>query len=120
MFLTGPARAGKNHSHQAGSNFPQKNFRESCNIPLDQYSFYFTAYTGTAASEFGGVTTLTALQVPMRGDIGEAKESTILVLNRVKILIMDEISFMSVKHLQLISKHLQQLLDLQVRSVYYP
>jgi hypothetical protein len=56
----------------------------------------------------------------MRGDIGEAKESTILVLNRVKILIMDEISFMSVKHLQLISKHLQQLLDLQVRSVYYP
>jgi hypothetical protein len=64
-----------------------------------------------AASEFGGITTLTALQVPVYGDIAEATESTISVLTRVKILIMDEISFMSVKHLQLISKSLQQLFD---------
>jgi hypothetical protein len=45
------------------------------------------------------------------GDITEATEATISVQSRVKILIMDEISFMSVKHLQLISKCLQQLFD---------
>lgn len=110
MFLTGPAGAGKTTAIKLAQTFCEK-FSEACNIPFDQYSFYFTAYTGAAASEFGGITTLTALQVPMYGDITEANTSTISVLTKVKILIIDEISFMSVKHLQLISKRLQQLFD---------
>ena len=110
MFLTGPAGAGKTTSIKLAQTFCQK-FSEACHISFDQYSFYFTAYTGAAASEYGGVTTLTALQVPMYGDIGEIKESTASELNRVKILVIDEISFMSVKHLQLISKRLQELFD---------
>ena len=110
MFLTGPAGAGKTTSIKLAQTFCEK-FSDACHIPFDQYSFYFTAYTGAAASEYGGVTTLTALQVPMYGDIGEIKESTATALNRVKILIIDEISFMSVKHLQLISKRLQELFD---------
>ena len=110
MFLTGPAGAGKTTAIKMAQTFCEK-FSEACHIPFDQYSFYFTAYTGAAASEFGGITTLTALQIPMYGDISEATESTQSILNRVKILIMDEISFMSVKHLQLISKRLQTLFD---------
>jgi hypothetical protein len=110
MFLTGPAGAGKTTAIKLAQTFCEK-FAEASSISFDQYSFYFTAYTGTAASEFGGITTLTALQVPMYGDIREATEATISVLNRVKILIIDEISFMSVKHLQLISKRLQELFD---------
>jgi serine kinase of HPr protein (carbohydrate metabolism regulator) len=112
MFLTGPAGAGKSRPSswlKLSANFFWKHV--TFNILFDQYSFYFTVYTGAAAAEFGGITTLTALQVPMYGDIAEATESTISVLTRVKILIMDEISFISVKHLQLISKRLQQLFD---------
>jgi flagellar biosynthesis GTPase FlhF len=60
MFLTGPAGAGKTTAIKLAQTFCEK-FSEACNIPFDQYSFYFTAYTGTAASEFGGTTTLTAL-----------------------------------------------------------
>lgn len=110
MFLTGPAGAGKTTAIKLAQTFCEK-FSEACHIPFDQYSFYFTAYTGAAASEFGGITTLTALQVPRHGDIKEASEETRSVLRRVKILIMDEISFMSVKHLQLISKRLQGLFE---------
>ena len=110
MFLTGPAGAGKTTAIKLAQTFCEK-FSDACHVPFDQYSFYFTAYTGAAASEFGGITTLTALQIRMYGDISEATEETKSILNRVKILIMDEISFMSVKHLQLISKRLQQLFD---------
>jgi thymidine kinase len=109
MFLTGPAGAGKTTAIKLAQTFC-KRFSEACHIPFDQYSFYFTAYTGAAASEFGGITTLTALQIQLHAnDISEATESTKSTLNRVKILIMDEISFMSVKQLQLISKRLQDL-----------
>jgi hypothetical protein len=74
MFLTGPAGAEKNTAIKLAQTFCEK-FSESCNIPFDQYSFYFTAYTGAAASEFGEITTLTALQVPMHGDISEKPKS---------------------------------------------
>ena len=96
MFLTGPAGAGKTTSIKLAQTFCEK-FSIACNIPFDQYSFYFTAYTGAAASEYGGITTLSALQIkPMSHDISEASKSTRSTLNKVKILIMDEISFMSV------------------------
>jgi hypothetical protein len=81
MFLTGPAGAGKTTAIKLAQTFCEK-FLEACNIPFDQYSFYFTAYTGAAASGFGGITTLTALQIPMYGDITEATESTISILSR--------------------------------------
>jgi hypothetical protein len=93
MFLTGPAGAGNTTSIKLAQTFCEK-FSLACSIPFDQYSFYFTAYTGAAASEYGGITTLSALQIkPMSNDITEASESTRSTLNKVKILIMDEISF---------------------------
>lgn len=117
MFLTGPAGAGKTTSIKLAQTFCEK-FSVACNIPFDQYSFYFTAYTGAAASKFGGITTLSALQIkPMNNDITEASESTRSTLNKVKILIMDEISFMSAKDLRLISKRLQELFTAQLPSV---
>jgi predicted ATPase len=111
MFLMGPAGAGKTTSIKLTQTFCEK-FSLACSIPFDQYSFYFTAYMGAAASEYGGITTLSALQIkPMSNDITEASESTRSTLNNVKILIMDKISFMSVKDLQLISKRLQELFE---------
>jgi hypothetical protein len=118
MFLTGPAGAGKTTAIKLAQTFCEK-FSDACHIPFDQYSFYFTAYTGAAASEFGGITTLTALQVPMYGDISEATDSTKSILSRVKILIMDEISFMSMKHLQLIRNAFSIYLTALVHSVGY-
>jgi hypothetical protein len=56
MFLTGPASAGKTTSIKLAQTFCEK-FSLACSIPFDEYSFYFTAYTGAAASEYGGITT---------------------------------------------------------------
>jgi flagellar biosynthesis GTPase FlhF len=56
MFLTGPAGAGKTTSIKLAQTFCEK-FSFACSIPFDQYSFYFTAYTGAAVSEYGGITT---------------------------------------------------------------
>jgi flagellar biosynthesis GTPase FlhF len=62
MFLTGPAGAGKTTSIKLAQTFCEK-FSDACNIPFDQYGFYFTAYTGAAASEYRGIMTLSALQI---------------------------------------------------------
>jgi hypothetical protein len=51
MFLTGPAGARKTTSIKLAQTFCGK-FSVACNIPFDQYSFYFTAYTGGAASKY--------------------------------------------------------------------
>ena len=108
MFLTGPAGAGKTTAVKLAQKFCEK-FSEACHIPFDQYSFFFTAYTGSAASDFGGITTLTALQIPLHEDISEPNQHTKTTLSKVKILIIDEISFMTVKQLRKISKRLQEL-----------
>lgn len=108
MFLTGPAGAGKTTAVKLAQKFCEK-FSEACRIPFDQYSFFFTAYTGSAASDFGGITTLTALQIPLYEDISEPNQHTKTTLGKVKILIIDEVSFMTVKQLQKISKRLQEL-----------
>ena len=113
LFLTGPAGAGKTTAIKLAQKFCEK-FSEACRIPFDQYSFYFTAYTGAAASDSGGITTLTAMQIPLYGDVGEPSQHTITTLNKVKILIIDEISFMTVKQLQKISKRLQELFNCTV------
>jgi predicted AAA+ superfamily ATPase len=110
MFLTGPAGAGKTTAVKLAQKFCEK-FSKACHIPFDQYSFFFTAYTGSAASDFGGITTLTALQIPLYDDVSEASQHTKTTLGKVKILIIDEISFMTVKQLQKISKRLQDLFE---------
>jgi energy-coupling factor transporter ATP-binding protein EcfA2 len=113
LFLTGPAGAGKTTAIKLAQRFCEK-FSEACHIPFDQYSFYFTAYTGAAASDSGGITTLTALQIPLYSDISEPSPHTITTLNKVRVLIIDEISFMTVKQLQKISERLQNLFDCTV------
>ena len=53
LFLTGPAGAGKTTAIKLAQKFCNA-FSDACNIPFDQYTFFFTAYTGAAASDSGG------------------------------------------------------------------
>lgn len=110
MFITGPAGAGKTTSVKLAQKFCEE-FCNSCAIPFDQYSFFFTAYTGAAASDSGGRTTLTSLKIPIFGALGDADDHTISILHSVKILIMDEISFMTKQQLNNIDKRLQGIFN---------
>jgi hypothetical protein len=110
MFITGPAGAGKTTAVKLAQNFCEE-FCNACAIPFDQYSFFFTAYTGAAASDSGGRTTLTSLKIPICGALKDADELTTSILHNVKILIMDEISFMTKQQLNNIDKRLQGIFN---------
>jgi flagellar biosynthesis GTPase FlhF len=59
LFLTGPAGAGKTTAIKAAERFCFE-FCSSCNIIWTDTSFFYTAYTGSAASAFGGRTIVKA------------------------------------------------------------
>ena len=57
LFLTGPAGVGKTTAIKADKRFCFE-FCSSCNIMWTDTSFFYTAYTGSAASAFEGRTTV--------------------------------------------------------------
>ena len=59
LFLTGPAGAGKTTAIKAAEWFCYE-FCSSCNIMWTYTSLFYTAYTGSAASAFGGRTIVKA------------------------------------------------------------
>ena len=110
MFLTGPAGAGKTTAIKVAQSFCH-DFCDRAGIHFDEHSFFFTAYTGSAASMFGGKTTLKSMQIPISGQLGDINEKTLSTLRDVKILICDEISFMTNDQLQNINKRLQEVFE---------
>jgi hypothetical protein len=110
MFLTGPAGAGKTTAVKLAQKFCEE-FCNACAIQFDQHTFFFTAYTGAAASDCGGRTTLSSLKIPIYGPLGDADELTTSILQNVKILIIDEISFMTKQQLNNIDKRLQGIFN---------
>ena len=90
-FLTGPAGSGKSSALMIAQQFCFE-FCLSVGFMWSDKTFLFTAYTGSAASLFGGVTISKAAFINQNSalsldDINEWKD--------VRILIIDEILFMS-------------------------
>ena len=88
LFLTRPAGAGKTTAINAAEQFCF-DFCSSCNIIWMDTSFFYTAYTGSAASAFGGRTIVKASGMFMM----TVTEVQHLQWNSTCVLVMDEISF---------------------------
>ena len=105
MFLTGPAGSGKSSALMVAQQFCFE-FCLSVGFMWSDKTFLFTAYTGSAASLFGGVTISKAAFINQNSalsldDINEWQD--------VQILIIDEISFMSDSVLKRLDKKLKQI-----------
>ena len=103
MFLTGPAGSGKSTAMKVAQMFCH-DFCLAVGVMWSDTTFLFTAYTGAAASLFGGVTISKAAFINQQKalslhDITEWQD--------VQILIIDEISFMSDSILLLLDKKLK-------------
>ncbi len=105
MFLTGPAGSGKSSALMVAQQFCYE-FCLSVGVMWSDKTFLFTAYTGSAASLFGGVTISKAAFINQNSalsldDINEWQG--------VRLLIIDEISFMSNSVLKKLDKKLKHI-----------
>ena len=107
MFLIGPTGAGKSIAIKVAQGFCFK-FSRAVGTLWSDSSFLFTAYTGSAASLFGGVTICKHAFLFSKGDLSE---EDIKQWEDVRILIIDEISFMKDKELLLLDKRLKEMRD---------
>ena len=106
LFLTGPAGAGKTTAIKAAERFCFE-FCSSCNIIWTDTSFFYTAYTGSAASAFGGRTIVKASGMFMT----TVTELQRLEWSSVRVLVIDEISFMTESELMKLDVRLRQYKD---------
>jgi hypothetical protein len=90
LFLTGSVGAGKTTTIKAAERFCYE-ICSSCNIMWTYTSFFYTAYTGLAASAFGGHTIVKASGM-FTSNISEVQP---MEWSGVRILVIDEISFMT-------------------------
>lgn len=107
MFLTGPAGAGKTTSVKVAERFCFEFCKAVCIVWQDN-RFLFTAYTGSAASFFGGVTICKAAYLNKKKAIDD---NEILRWQGVRILIIDEISFMKSTEMRRLDENLQIIGD---------
>ena len=101
MFLTGPAGCGK---HMRWTGTSQKYCHKFCQLaglPFDEKTFYFTSSTGSSACLFGGTTIHSAAHL--------AKDRITDTLckdwKHVKILVIDEVSFLSDSDMENLDKN---------------
>jgi hypothetical protein len=108
MFLTGMAGAGKSSGMTVAQAFCFE-FCKAVGIAWSENTFLFTAYTGSAASFFGGRTTSRATYTAK--DLANITDEDIKAFEGVRILIIDEISFMQDKELIKMDKALKKVGD---------
>jgi len=105
MFLTGPAGSGKSTAIMVAQIFCH-DFCLAVGVMWNERTFLFTAYTGAAASLFGGITISSAAflnqQRPLSNDDKHQWKD-------VRILIVDEVSFMNDSNLQTLDKKLKEI-----------
>ena len=107
MFLTGPAGAGESTAVKVAQRFCFE-FCRAVGILWSDSTFLFTAYTGSAASLFGGVTIVKHAYIRKGGPLSGKNTS---VWQDVRILIVDEISFMKDSELRLLDNRLKEIRD---------
>ena len=95
MFATGFAGAGKSTAIKIAQRFCFE-FCRAANIMWNDDTFLFTAYTGSAAAAFGGRTTVKSTYYRKKHITDEMR----LALLQVRILIIDEVSFMKASELR--------------------
>ena len=106
LFLTGPAGAGKTTAIKAAETFC---FRFSMHVGIrwTDTTFFYTAYTGSAASAFGGRTIVKASGMWSKRVSDEQRNDW----RNCKILVIDEISFMKESELMQLDRKLKELGD---------
>jgi hypothetical protein len=112
MFLTGPARSDKSTAMRVAEQFCYE-FCVAIGVMWCERTFLFTAYTGSAASLIGGITISKAAYINQQkqlsaDDINEWKD--------VKILVIDEDSFMSDRILMTLNN---RLMDIGNRTTFF-
>ena len=103
MFATGFAGSGKSTAVKIAQHFCFE-FCRAANVMWNEDTYLFTAYTGSAAAAFGGRTTTRSTHYLKRNIDDKMR----LALLQVRILIIDEISFMKVHELRLLEKTLRE------------
>jgi ATP-dependent DNA helicase PIF1 len=105
MFLTGPAGSGKSTAMRVAEQFCYE-FCVAVRATWCERTFLFTAYSGSAASLIGGVTISKVTYINQQkelsvDDINECKD--------VKILVINEVSFMSDRILMTLNNRLMDI-----------
>jgi hypothetical protein len=105
MFLTEPAVSGKSTAMQVAQQFCY-DFCLAVGVMWSDTTFLFTAYTGAATSLFGGVTISKAAFLNQQKALSLNNKNT---WQDVRILIVDEVSFMSDKNLNTLDVKLKEV-----------
>ena len=105
MFLTGPAGSGKSTAMKIAQQYCYE-FCIAVGIMWSDKTFIFTAYTGSAASLFGGVT------ISKAAFLNQHKQLSVDDRNEwqdVRIVVIDEVSFMSDTILKTLDRKLKEI-----------
>ena len=105
MFLTGPAGSGKSTAIKIAQQYCYE-FCIAVGIMWSDKTFIFTAYTGSAASLFGGVT------ISKAAFLNQHKQLSVDDKNEwqdVRIVVIDEVSFMSDTILKTLDRKLKEI-----------
>jgi hypothetical protein len=105
MFLTGAAGCGKSTTMEAAQFYCHK-FCTAIAVAFNDYSFYFTATTGSAAALFGGTTIHSAAHLNKNRINDEMRAAW---RDDVRILIIDEISFFKASDVAKLDRQLKKL-----------
>lgn len=105
MFLTGPAGSGKSTAMKIAQQFCYE-FCIAVGVMWSDKTFLFTAYTGSAASLIGGVTTSKAAFLNQRKQLSDDDRNE---WQDVRIVIIDEVSFMSDTTLLTLDRRLKEI-----------
>ena len=106
MFVTGFAGAGKSTAIKVAQTFCYE-FCKAASIMWEDNTYLFTAYTGSAAAAFGGLTTTKATYIAKKGLSDDDRKA----FQGVRILIIDEISFLKDSELLKIDRNLKNIAD---------
>jgi hypothetical protein len=105
MFLTGPAGLGKSTAMKIAQQFCYE-FCIAVGIMWSDKTFIFTAYTGSAASLFGGVS------ISKAAFLNQCKQLSVDDRNEwqdVQIVVIDKVSFMSDTILKTLDRKLKEI-----------
>jgi len=105
MFLSGGAGCGKSTTLQLAQQFAHK-FCMSIAVAFNDYTFYFTATTGSAAALFNGTTIHSAAHLNKKRLTDDMRA---IWREDVRILIIDEISFFKTSDVKKLDKQLKKL-----------
>jgi len=105
MFLTGAAGCGKSTTMEAAQLYAHR-FCTAIAAAFNDYTFYFTATTGSAAALFGGTTIHSAAHLNKQRLNDEMRS---IWREDVRILIIDEISFFTASDVTRLDRQLKKL-----------